>query len=190
MALWEGIAPVELERGPAAPRILVTDCAVDMQEAPAWHELVEGLPGPDPVTASPEPGEKGADGITEPELEPDALDDGGSSLGRSPVSLEPLEKEWLQGAARGHLSLLRQLLQQEPALAGKKDFTSVSTALHWAAKHGEEDMAALLLNAGADPNMRAHVSLSVCLSESDCAVPDALLSLWNNDDKVGVTPPP
>ncbi|XP_074974707.1 uncharacterized protein LOC125622202 isoform X2 [Caretta caretta] len=29
------------------------------------------------------------------------------------------------------------------------------TALHWAAKHGKEDMASLLVAAGADVNMRA-----------------------------------
>lgn len=29
------------------------------------------------------------------------------------------------------------------------------TALHWAAKHGKEDMATMLVGAGADINMRA-----------------------------------
>ncbi|CAB1414109.1 unnamed protein product [Pleuronectes platessa] len=33
------------------------------------------------------------------------------------------------------------------------------TALHWAAKHGNEDMAALVVNAGADVNTKSHVSI-------------------------------
>ncbi|XP_077687956.1 uncharacterized protein LOC144273342 isoform X3 [Eretmochelys imbricata] len=38
---------------------------------------------------------------------------------------------------------------------------SPQTALHWAAKHGKEDMASLLVAAGADVNMRAGVSMQV-----------------------------
>ncbi|XP_044067667.1 ankyrin repeat domain-containing protein SOWAHA isoform X9 [Siniperca chuatsi] len=36
------------------------------------------------------------------------------------------------------------------------DFTSVITALHWAAKHGSGDMATLVANAGADVNTKSH----------------------------------
>ncbi|KAJ7332301.1 hypothetical protein JRQ81_014481 [Phrynocephalus forsythii] len=101
-------------------------------------------------------------------LEPErsALDDGGSSLGPSAVAvshdvacggvrgsalqlLEPLEKEWLQGAARGHVATLKHLLRQDATLATRK------TALHWAAKHGQEEMVGLLLEAGANVNARA-----------------------------------
>ncbi|KAF4078664.1 hypothetical protein AMELA_G00201550 [Ameiurus melas] len=32
------------------------------------------------------------------------------------------------------------------------------TALHWAAKHGKEDMATAMADAGADINTKAHVS--------------------------------
>uniref|UniRef100_W5MJ24 SOWAHA-C winged helix-turn-helix domain-containing protein n=1 Tax=Lepisosteus oculatus TaxID=7918 RepID=W5MJ24_LEPOC len=70
--------------------------------------------------------------------------------------LDPLEKEWMRSAACGQLAHLAQLLKQEPSLACKKDFTSGFTALHWAAKHGREDMAAALAGAGADVNCRAH----------------------------------
>ncbi|KAG6930099.1 sosondowah ankyrin repeat domain family member C [Chelydra serpentina] len=90
-----------------------------------------------------------------PESEQDASEDGGSSLGSSPVALDPVEKKWLQGAASGHLITLSHLLKQEPSLATRKDFISVSTALHWAAKHGKEDMVSLLVAAGADVNTRA-----------------------------------
>uniref|UniRef100_A0A670IQF0 Ankyrin repeat domain-containing protein SOWAHC-like n=1 Tax=Podarcis muralis TaxID=64176 RepID=A0A670IQF0_PODMU len=92
-----------------------------------------------------------------PQSDRDAADDGGGSGPgvSSPVALEPLEKEWLQAAAGGHMATLSHLLQQDPTLASKKDFTSVSTALHWAAKHGKEELVTLLLGAGADVNMRA-----------------------------------
>ncbi|XP_041954841.1 ankyrin repeat domain-containing protein SOWAHA isoform X1 [Alosa sapidissima] len=72
------------------------------------------------------------------------------------VALDPVEKDWLYSAACAQLSHLTQLLEQEPALANKKDFTSGFTALHWAAKHGKEDMTRAMANAGADINSRAH----------------------------------
>ncbi|KAK6308345.1 hypothetical protein J4Q44_G00216160 [Coregonus suidteri] len=75
------------------------------------------------------------------------------SMGSTPVALDPVEKEWIYSAACGRLSDLAQLLQQEPSLANKKDFTS--TALHWAAKHGKEDMANMMANAGADVNTKS-----------------------------------
>ncbi|XP_033009817.1 ankyrin repeat domain-containing protein SOWAHC-like [Lacerta agilis] len=91
-----------------------------------------------------------------PESDRDGADDGGGNGPGvpSPVALEPLEKEWLQAAAGGHVATLSHLLQQDPSLASKKDFTSF-TALHWAAKHGKEELVTLLLGAGADINMKA-----------------------------------
>ncbi|XP_051788418.1 uncharacterized protein LOC114659393 [Erpetoichthys calabaricus] len=110
-------------------------------------------------------------------------------------TLDPLEKEWIYSAACGRLPVLCHLLEQEPSLVHKKDFTSVSilifinvhfayllyyfiqclcsslcsylcslcsylciTGLHWAAKHGKEDMAILLASAGVDVNTRAKLS--------------------------------
>lgn len=72
------------------------------------------------------------------------------------VALDPVEKDWLYSSACAQLGHLTQLLEQEPALANKKDFTSGFTALHWAAKHGKEDMTRAMANAGADINSRAH----------------------------------
>ncbi|KAM9120828.1 uncharacterized protein ACDP82_014734 isoform 2-T2 [Pangshura tecta] len=90
----------------------------------------------------------------QPESEQDASEDGGSSLGSSSVALDPVEKEWLQGAASGHLLTLSHLLKQEPSLATRKASVAL-TALHWAAKHGQEDLASLLVAAGADVNSRS-----------------------------------
>ncbi|XP_064778477.1 ankyrin repeat domain-containing protein SOWAHB [Oncorhynchus masou masou] len=76
------------------------------------------------------------------------------SMGSTPVALDPVEKEWIYSAACGCLSDLAQLLQQEPSLANKKVWVPF-TALHWAAKHGKEDMAAMMANAGADVNTKS-----------------------------------
>nr|XP_047906572.1 ankyrin repeat domain-containing protein SOWAHC-like isoform X5 [Anser cygnoides] len=141
VALCQGSPAGAEALGAVPPQILVTDFSA---ASPAgWH-------CPDP---QPEPGEEDSEQDAR-----EASEDGGSSVGASPVALDPVEKEWLQGAAGGDLPVLSHLLQQEPALATKKDFTSGFTALHWAAKHGKEDMAAMLVDAGADINMRAHVS--------------------------------
>ncbi|XP_041859034.1 ankyrin repeat domain-containing protein SOWAHA isoform X2 [Melanotaenia boesemani] len=77
------------------------------------------------------------------------------SMGSAAVALDPLEKEWIYSAACARVPDLSQLLRQDPSLANKKDFTSF-TALHWAAKHGNEDMASLVVNAGADVNTKSH----------------------------------
>lgn len=78
------------------------------------------------------------------------------SMGSASVALDPIEKEWIYSAAGARVPDLSQLLRQDPSLANKKDFTSGFTALHWAAKHGNEDMAALMVGAGADVNTKSH----------------------------------
>ncbi|XP_072917702.1 uncharacterized protein [Hemitrygon akajei] len=60
------------------------------------------------------------------DLEQNGLEDGSGSMGSPSVALDPLEKEWLKCAAIGHLAALCDLLRQDPSLAMKKDFTSVS----------------------------------------------------------------
>ncbi|XP_078275447.1 ankyrin repeat domain-containing protein SOWAHC-like [Rhinoraja longicauda] len=93
------------------------------------------------------------DSVIKEDLEQNVFEDGSGSMGSPSVALDPLEKEWLKCAAIGHLTALCDLLRQDPSLAIKKDFTS--TALHWAAKHGKENMARMLINAGVDINLRA-----------------------------------
>ncbi|XP_069507477.1 ankyrin repeat domain-containing protein SOWAHA-like isoform X2 [Ambystoma mexicanum] len=60
-----------------------------------------------------------ADGIPR-DSDQDVFEDGGSSMGSASVALDPVEKEWLQGAASGNSPALSELLKQEPALAWKK----------------------------------------------------------------------
>ncbi|KAK9515129.1 hypothetical protein VZT92_025798 [Zoarces viviparus] len=71
------------------------------------------------------------------------------SMGSAAVALDPIEKEWIYSAAGARVPDLSHLLRQDPSLANKK------TALHWAAKHGNKDMAALVANAGADVNTKS-----------------------------------
>lgn len=94
------------------------------------------------------------DGAAESESEQDEESSG--SMGSAAVALDPIEKEWIYSAAGARVPDLSQLLRQDPSLANKKDFTSGFTALHWAAKHGNPDMASLVVNAGADVNTKSH----------------------------------
>ncbi|CAK6971916.1 ankyrin repeat domain-containing protein SOWAHA [Scomber scombrus] len=83
------------------------------------------------------------------ESESEQDEEGTGSMGSTAVALDPIEKEWIYSAAGARVPDLSQLLRQDPSLANKK------TALHWAAKHGNEDMAALVVNAGADVNTKS-----------------------------------
>uniref|UniRef100_A0A672QM83 SOWAHA-C winged helix-turn-helix domain-containing protein n=1 Tax=Sinocyclocheilus grahami TaxID=75366 RepID=A0A672QM83_SINGR len=102
------------------------------------------------VTEAPEPTH--TDIVTEEKPEELSASDREDELDKdsgSKVRLDPLEREWIFSAASGKLSHLTQLLKQDSSLANKK------TALHWAAKHGKEDMTNMLAEAGADINIKA-----------------------------------
>ncbi|XP_022045479.1 ankyrin repeat domain-containing protein SOWAHC [Acanthochromis polyacanthus] len=106
----------------------------------------------DPSTQSNGEDELDRDSGSKSESEQD--DECTGSMGSAAVALDPIEKEWIYSAAGARVPDLSQLLRQDPSLANKKDFTSF-TALHWAAKHGNEDMATLVVNAGADVNTKS-----------------------------------
>lgn len=79
------------------------------------------------------------------------------------VPLEPAEHEWLVRAAAGHwCHQLHGLLLRDSGLAAKRDFISGFTALHWAAKSGDPEMALQLVEvarrggARVDVNARSH----------------------------------
>lgn len=78
----------------------------------------------------------------------------------STVPLEPAEHEWLVRAAYGRWNhQLHVLLLRDVGLAAKRDFMSGFTALHWAAKSGDLQMARQLLevarSGGAPVNVNA-----------------------------------
>lgn len=81
----------------------------------------------------------------------------------SPVPLEPAEHEWLVRTASGRWThQLHGLLLRDSGLAAKRDFMSGFTALHWAAKSGDREMALQLVEvarrggAPIDVNARSH----------------------------------
>lgn len=64
----------------------------------------------------------------------------------SPVTLDPVEHEWMMCACDGEWDSLFRLLGSEPSLVTKKDFVTGFTCLHWAAKQGKHELLALLVN--------------------------------------------
>ncbi|XP_062384211.1 ankyrin repeat domain-containing protein SOWAHC-like [Sardina pilchardus] len=64
----------------------------------------------------------------------------------TPVSLDPMEHEWMMCASDGEWESLHRLLACEPNLISKKDFVTGFTCLHWAAKLGKQELLALLVN--------------------------------------------
>ncbi|XP_062853844.1 ankyrin repeat domain-containing protein SOWAHC-like [Trichomycterus rosablanca] len=64
----------------------------------------------------------------------------------APVTLDPVEHEWMMCACDGEWDSLHRLLESEPSLVTKKDFVTGFTCLHWAAKLGKHELLALLVN--------------------------------------------
>ncbi|XP_060923375.1 ankyrin repeat domain-containing protein SOWAHC-like [Limanda limanda] len=65
---------------------------------------------------------------------------------RTSVTLDPLEHEWMMCASDGEWGSLSRLLATEPSLILRKDFVSGFTCLHWAAKLGNPELIALIIN--------------------------------------------
>ncbi|KAL4631225.1 ankyrin repeat domain-containing protein SOWAHA [Arapaima gigas] len=61
------------------------------------------------------------------------------------VPLEAAEHEWLVRSAAGHWRQVYGLLLQDTLLTKKRDFMSGFTALHWAAKSGNNEMVCKLI---------------------------------------------
>ncbi|XP_053346988.1 ankyrin repeat domain-containing protein SOWAHB [Clarias gariepinus] len=72
--------------------------------------------------------------------------------------LQPQEHDWLVKSATGHWSQIYSLLLYDGHLAGKRNFISGFTALHWAAKHGNSKMLRRLLDTDqkVDVNIKSH----------------------------------
>ncbi|XP_061853205.1 ankyrin repeat domain-containing protein SOWAHC [Colius striatus] len=68
----------------------------------------------------------------------------GSTTGA--VALDPLEHAWMLSASDGRWESLEGLLSCEPTLLCKRDFITGFTVLHWAAKHGRQELLATLVN--------------------------------------------
>ncbi|KAM9585326.1 ankyrin repeat domain-containing protein SOWAHC isoform 2-T2 [Trichechus inunguis] len=66
--------------------------------------------------------------------------------GGGSVTLDPLEHAWMLSASDGKWDSLEGLLTCEPGLLAKRDFITGFTCLHWAAKHGRQELLAMLVN--------------------------------------------
>ncbi|XP_037663481.1 ankyrin repeat domain-containing protein SOWAHC [Choloepus didactylus] len=66
--------------------------------------------------------------------------------GGGSVTLDPLEHAWMLLASDGKWDSLEGLLSCEPGLLAKRDFITGFTCLHWAAKHGRQELLAMLVN--------------------------------------------
>ncbi|XP_035377629.1 uncharacterized protein LOC113576313 [Electrophorus electricus] len=143
---------VEQSRKPAlvawceAPAITVSEAQVEepIEDVRAERQLTE-----------PADTEEELDKVSESKSESEQEEECTGSVGSAVVALDPIEKEWMYSAACGRLPHLTQLLKQDASLANKKECVSI-TALHWAAKHGKQDMAVAMADAGADVNTKAH----------------------------------
>uniref|UniRef100_A0A3B3U9U9 Ankyrin repeat domain-containing protein SOWAHB-like n=2 Tax=Poecilia TaxID=8080 RepID=A0A3B3U9U9_9TELE len=94
--------------------------------------------------------------------------------------LDPTEKEWIYHAASARVPDLSQLLMQEPSLANKK-----VTALHWAAKHGNENMAVLMADAGADVNTKSgYTPLHIAALHGHRHILDLLIGTYGAKENV------
>lgn len=69
-----------------------------------------------------------------------------SGGGGGSVTLDPLEHAWMLSASEGKWDSLEGLLACEPGLLAKRDFITGFTCLHWAAKHGRQELLAMLVN--------------------------------------------
>ncbi|XP_013378264.1 PREDICTED: ankyrin repeat domain-containing protein SOWAHC [Chinchilla lanigera] len=119
------------EDGPATPRAA----------RPGLRDALSGG-SPRPGRSSPGGAGGGARGRGGSDSASAAEEEGGGA----PVALDPLEHAWMLSAADGHWAGLEALLACEPGLLAKRDFITGFTCLHWAAKHGRQELLATLVN--------------------------------------------
>ncbi|XP_057599676.1 ankyrin repeat domain-containing protein SOWAHC [Hippopotamus amphibius kiboko] len=111
--------------------------------------LRPGRPAPrEAAGASPQlrRGPGGADGAAAEEESAGAL------------TLDPLEHAWMLSAADGRWDSLEGLLACEPGLLAKRDFITGFTCLHWAAKHGRQELLALLVRFAGQHRLPVNIN--------------------------------
>ncbi|KAF7658827.1 hypothetical protein LDENG_00007250 [Lucifuga dentata] len=112
---------------------------------------------------------------------------------RSPVTLDPLEHQWMMCASDGDWDSLHHLLAAEPSLALTKDFVTGFTCLHWAAKRGKPELIALIINFAKQNSLPINVNvrssngytpLHVAAMHDHAEVLKLLVSAYNADVEV------
>ncbi|XP_027530996.1 ankyrin repeat domain-containing protein SOWAHC [Neopelma chrysocephalum] len=117
-----------------------------------------------------------------------SAEDEGSTTGA--VALDPLEHAWMLSASDGRWESLEGLLSCEPALLCKRDFITGFTVLHWAAKHGRQELLATLVNFAqrhrlpVDINARTsggHTALHIAAMHGHAEVVKLLVGAYDAD---------
>ncbi|KAM6098111.1 ankyrin repeat domain-containing protein SOWAHC [Theristicus caerulescens] len=112
----------------------------------------------------------------------------GSTTGA--VALDPLEHAWMLSASDGRWESLEGLLSCEPALLCKRDFITGFTVLHWAAKHGRQELLATLVSFAqrhqlpVDINARTsggHTALHIAAMHGHAEVVKLLVGAYDAD---------
>lgn len=112
---------------------------------------------------------------------------------RSAVTLDPLEHEWMLCASDGEWSTLGRLLSAEPSLVLRKDFITGFTCLHWAAKRGQAELLALIVNFAKQNDIPLSVDvrsnsgytpLHVAAMQNQLEVVKLLVGAYNADVEV------
>ncbi|XP_004435950.1 PREDICTED: ankyrin repeat domain-containing protein SOWAHC, partial [Ceratotherium simum simum] len=80
------------------------------------------------------------------------------SSGGGSVTLDPLEHAWMLSASDGKWDSLESLLTCEPGLLAKRDFITGFTCLHWAAKHGRQELLAMLVNFASKHQLPVNIN--------------------------------
>ncbi|XP_008845787.1 ankyrin repeat domain-containing protein SOWAHC [Nannospalax galili] len=80
------------------------------------------------------------------------------STGGGSVTLDPLEHAWMLSASDGKWDCLEGLLSCEPGLLSKRDFITGFTCLHWAAKHGRQELLAMLVNFASKHQLPVNIN--------------------------------
>ncbi|XP_073647023.1 ankyrin repeat domain-containing protein SOWAHC isoform X2 [Tursiops truncatus] len=78
--------------------------------------------------------------------------------GAGALTLDPLEHAWMLSAADGRWDSLEGLLACEPGLLAKRDFITGFTCLHWAAKHGRQELLALLVRFAGQHRLPVNIN--------------------------------
>lgn len=111
-------------------------------------------------------------------------DDDTSSVG----TMEPRAKEWMLATARGDYHAIARLLREEPRLARRRDFVTGYTGLHWAAKHGHDDLVKMLAGTHkSDVNARTNAGctpLHLAAMQGHAEVVDLLVKAYGADSNM------
>ncbi|NXD85687.1 SWAHC protein, partial [Halcyon senegalensis] len=101
-----------------------------------------------------------------------------------------LEHAWMVAASDGRWESLEGLLSCEPALLCKRDFVTGFMVLHWAAKHGQQELLVRLMNFAQqhqltmDINARTnggHTALHIAAMHDHTEVIKLLVGAYNAD---------